>query len=479
MMPNDPVSPPVALDVPEGLAVPVDGKTSGMDAAPVPDKADVTDSGTGGDDGSAAPASGSIEGPYLAPPRVPVLEGARGVWFDFNDGARVMVPSLERDGVPSGSQWHVRLSDHVTGNVLFDARLKGGMVASTKKFFVPFRVDVWLEQPGETPEQVLHHDLALSGRPVLVQLPVGTLGDTLAWLPAVRRLAQESGAQVTCSVSEAILPLVMGANPELTLVGHDRMKAEPDFTARFYASYNIGLFFTDKDHTRQPTDFRHVGLHRTAAYILGVDPWNDAPPGITIPDGEIPPVAEPYVVIATQASTQCKYWNNPGGWHEVIAFLKKAGYRVICIDQKPYHGTGYVYNHIPHGAEDQTGSRPLTERARWLKHASFFIGLSSGLAWLAHAAGTPVVMISGFTHPDNEFATPYRVINWHTCNSCWNDPAFQFDHKDFFWCPRHKGTDRQFECSRLITGTQVIHTIRRLMTDRGLAGAEHGAPVSV
>lgn len=110
------------------------------------------------------------------PPRVPVLEGARGVRFDFNDGARVMVPSLERDGVPSGSQWHVRLSDHVTGNVLFDARLKGGMVASTKKFFVPFRVDVWLEQPGETPEQVLHHDLALSGRPVLVQLPVGTLG---------------------------------------------------------------------------------------------------------------------------------------------------------------------------------------------------------------------------------------------------------------------------------------------------------------
>ncbi|MEJ0003708.1 MAG: hypothetical protein WDN30_09295 [Pararobbsia sp.] len=36
------------------------------------------------------------------------------------------------------------------------------------------------------------------------------------------------------------------------------------------------------------------------------------------------------------------------------------------------------------------------ERARWLKHAAFFVGLSSGLSWLAWAAGTPVVLISGF-----------------------------------------------------------------------------------
>ena len=83
-----------------------------------------------------------------------------------------------------------------------------------------------------------------------------------------------------------------------------------------------------------------------------------------------------------------------------------------------------------------------------------FVGLSSGLSWLAWAAGAPVVMISGFTHPTNEFATPYRVINWHTCNSCWNDDTAPFDaadRTDFLWCPRHKDTPRMFECSRLIT----------------------------
>ena len=40
-----------------------------------------------------------------------------------------------------------------------------------------------------------------------------------------------------------------------------------------------------------------------------------------------------------------------------------------------------------------------------------------------------------------------------------------FDHYDFFWCPKYKDTDRQFECTRLITGKQVIGHIKQLMAD--------------
>jgi len=38
----------------------------------------------------------------------------------------------------------------------------------------------------------------------------------------------------------------------------------------------------------------------------------------------------------------------------------------------------------------------------------------------------------------------------------------RFDHKDFLWCPRHAGTPRQFECTRLITADQVIATIKKI-----------------
>ncbi|HTI00262.1 MAG TPA: autotransporter strand-loop-strand O-heptosyltransferase, partial [Acidisoma sp.] len=66
--------------------------------------------------------------------------------------------------------------------------------------------------------------------------------------------------------------------------------------------------------------------------------------------------------------------------------------------------------------------------------------------------------------------TPYRVINWHVCNSCWNDDTTDFDNQDradFLWCPRHKDTPRMFECSRAITARQVIAAIRRVP---GLSG---------
>jgi autotransporter strand-loop-strand O-heptosyltransferase len=70
------------------------------------------------------------------------------------------------------------------------------------------------------------------------------------------------------------------------------------------------------------------------------------------------------------------------------------------------------------------------------------------------------VLISGFTHPRNEFHTPHRVINWHSCNSCWNDVRCHFDRGDFLWCPRQKNTTRMFECSRLITAEHVKAVIR-------------------
>jgi autotransporter strand-loop-strand O-heptosyltransferase len=52
-------------------------------------------------------------------------------------------------------------------------------------------------------------------------------------------------------------------------------------------------------------------------------------------------------------------------------------------------------------------------------------------------------LISGFTHPTNEFDTPYQVINYHASNSCWNDVRRRFDHKDLMYRQRHKDTPRR------------------------------------
>lgn len=379
--------------------------------------------------------------PYPPPAAMPTQEGPIGIRYDFNDGCRVVLPE---------GDWRVRLSDLDTGNILYETAIKAGRINSSKRYYLRCRIEVW--SGGKA---VLQHDYSCEGRDVLVQFPVGTIGDTMGWFPYAVKFQTLHGCRLFCAMAEWLIPLFKEAYPEITLISHEQVEPE-----RYYATYSMGLFFDDEEHIHQPCDFRQVGLHRTAGYILGVDP-TEVPPRLTLPD-ESRPIPERYVCIAAQSTAQPKYWNNPSGWREIIAFLKNAGYRVICIDRQPVHGTGIVWNHIPWGAEDQTGDRPLVERARWLRHAEFFVGLSSGLSWLAWAAGTPVVMISGFTHPTNEFTTPYRVINYHACNSCWNDVRVRFDHKDFLWCPRHAGTPRQFECTRLITAEAVKTVIRRI-----------------
>ena len=405
---------------------------------------------------AASPAATEPEARKPAYPPAPVQPtqaGPDGIRFDFNEGARLVLPNR------AAGKWRVRLRDLDTGNILFQTENQGALVRSAKQWFVRFSVEVWDLDDAGTATPVLDHTYDARDRDVLILFPVGTLGDILAWFPYAARFAQVHGCRLTCAMSGLIIPLLRDAYPAIRFVTHEELE-EQSIAAAAYATYRLGLFFDDADCIHQPTDFRHVGLHRTAGYILGVDPAEE-PPRLGVPD-EGPPIAEPYVCIAVQSSTQSKNWTNPNGWREVVAFLKANGYRVICIDQKPVHGTGIVWNHIPNGAEDETGDRPLAERVRWLRHARAFIGLSSGLSWLAWAAGTPVVLVSGFTHPTNEFATPYRVINWHACNSCWNDVRHRFDHQDFLWCPRHAGTPRQFECTRLITATQVIGALQRI-----------------
>ncbi len=381
--------------------------------------------------------------PQVRVPASPTQGGPCGIRFDFNEGCRV--------AVPVGHEFRIQVRDLDTASVLFDQPVGGGgQMVSSKRYYVRFGIEVWRDGIS-----VFRHECDAAGRKVLARMEVGGLGDQIAWIGQAVAFARKHGCHLSCVVRPHVVPLFRDAYPEVRFLTAEQ--TDPD---EYYATYKLFIFYNDDRNDWQPCDYRQVGLCHTAAYILGLPPREERPL-ITI-DADGPPIAEPYVCIATQATSQNKYWNNPLGWTEIVTFLKAYGYRVICIDQNPIESRGIVSNQIPYGAEDETGHRPLTERARWLKHAAFFVGLSSGLSWLAWASGCPVVMISGFTHPLNEFQTPYRVINYHACNSCSNDVRLQLDPGDFLWCPRLKNTDRMFECTRLISAEQVKEVIRSI-----------------
>ncbi len=376
---------------------------------------------------------------------MPSQIGPEGIRYDFQDGCRVSLPE---------GQWHLEIKDLLTQTVLFSDNSTGGLVTSTKRYFIPFSIKV--SRAGRV---IFNHIMNLRDQEVLIDMHLGGIGDHIAWMGHVEAFVERHGCNLTCIVRTDIVELFREKSDLITITDNHEL-----FSHQYYARYKVLIFFNDNDRNFQPTDYRQVGLGVMAAYILGLPP-QDRRPTIRIAEGGRP-IPEEYVCIGTQASGHNKYWNNPTGWLNLIPFLKKLGYRVICIDRDRVTGSNTIWHHIPHGVEDMTGQIPLTERARWLTHAAFFIGLSSGLSWVAWAAECPVILISGFTEPYNEFATPYRVINRNVCNGCSNDVTLEFERSNYMWCPRHADTERDFECTKMISSRHVEQTIEQLIADQ-------------
>jgi demethylmacrocin O-methyltransferase len=81
---------------------------------------------------------------------------------------------------------------------------------------------------------------------------------------------------------------------------------------------------------------------------------------------------------------------------------------------------------------------------------------------LAWACELPVVLVSGFSEKWAETKLDtYRVINEDVCHGCFNND--RLNAGDWNWCPLHKGTNRQFECSKQITSDMVIKEINKIM----------------
>lgn len=262
-----------------------------------------------------------------------------------------------------------------------------------------------------------------------------SLGDTLAWIPIVNEFAKINKTKVNLYTPHKDLfkfqyPLINFYNYDES--GQSKQKIK----------YNLGCF--------EGMNWKAYSLQEIACKILNV-PYKETLPKLNIDKNKPKSFNKKYVCIATQSTAQCKYWNNPTGWYKIVDYLKFLGYEVVCIDKHKYYGIEGRMNCIPSNCIDKTGNLPLEDRINDLYHCDFFIGLGSGLSWLAWAIGKPVVMISGFSDPKSEFYTPYRVHNKNVCNSCWNDQSLSFDRSNWLWCPRNK----DFECSKEITFEMV------------------------
>lgn len=357
-----------------------------------------------------------------------------GLHIDFNGGIRASIPA---------GNWHVIISDDDSGIIGYDSDISESVLISAEKYFIRWKIDVYKDS-----ELVFSHVMDLSGEKVYFFLAGNVLGDTIAVLPYLREIRDCYKCEVYFKPSTPFIDICNNYFPDINLCNEI-----PDDC---YAAYCLALF--QKTPYLIPDDSRLMTVD--AAMRLQFNLPKTAPKQVYGPTSGRR-IMERYVCISVHGSGIMKRWLHPEGWNTVVKYLKELGYKVFCIDGEAKYSEEQYCISIPDGAEDCTGMLPLMERINLLSYADFFIGIPSGLSWLAYVCDIPVVLISGFSLPYTEFDTAYRVMNTLVCHGCYNSTQVNWKDK----CPYHKGTDREYECTKMITPKMVIRVIERLMDD--------------
>jgi autotransporter strand-loop-strand O-heptosyltransferase len=324
-------------------------------------------------------------------------------------------------------------------NLLYNTSLKNGMFCKlSRKYYNGISYKIFWNQI-----LVKSETISFEGKRVFIVIDSASLGDSLAWIPYCEEFGKTNNCQVI--VSSFMNDLYKNSYPSVEFV-------EPGSVVHnIHGLFRLGWFYNGEKEPEHPVT---IPLQQAATNILGLQ-YREIKTNLDFTPSTRP-ISEKYITISTHGTSGCKLWNNPNGWQELVDYLNEYGYKVAVIQKE---SIGNLKNVL-----DWTGNFPLERRLNEIHHSEFFIGLGSGVSWLSWALGKTVVMISNFSADGHEFTENcIRIKNESLCHGCWNDPNFKFDKSDWNWCPIFKGTERQFECHKLITSNDVIQKIQNLL----------------
>lgn len=302
-----------------------------------------------------------------------------------------------------------------------------------RRWFTKWTIKIWKDDS----EPYYEYTLDYTGKRVYIAFDSKSLGDTIAWIPYALEFQKKHNCQVIVSTFKNFM--FKDVYPELEFI-------EPgEVASNIYGQYNIGWFYNED---KEPALCNTVKLQEAATNILGLD-FQELKPRIAFtPRNNL---YGKYVTIATNSTSGCKFWQKEE-WQLVINYIHEKGYQVINVskEKNPFDNCIQI--------EDTSMENTMNV----IHHSHLFIGLSSGLSWLAWAMDKKVVMISNFTDADHEFDC-IRITNTNVCHGCWNKAEYRFDAGDWNWCPEHKGTDRQWECHKKIKASDVVVPLLALL----------------
>ena len=357
----------------------------------------------------------------------------------FVDGPYVeVVGNIEK-------KYEIEFIDISDGTKVYTTTIKNNEWAKpNRKWFTNWKVIVTSESGEYTT-----HEFDLQGKKVLISFDSSSVGDNIAWIPYVEEFRKKHKCEVYVStfhnkLFESAYKNLNFINPGSKVDG-------------LYASYSLGVFLNDKgvDLLKNKSDYRYVPLQKIASDILGLDYKEIKTKIKSLSEYK---TDKPYICLGIHSTAQSKYWNNPTGWQELVDYVKSKGYDVYVLSKEE---NGYMGNIFPDGVI-HIQNKTLEEIGSILQGSKLFVGIGSGLSWFSWALNVPTILISGFSESYQEMETDIiRIINKDVCTGCFAKHIF--DKGDWNWCPEHKGTERQFECTKTITFDMVKPHIEKLL----------------
>ena len=375
--------------------------------------------------------------------------------FNFDSGPFVIINSKRKNN----SEYTIEFWD--TDTLVYDATVSIGVSAMySRKWYTDWKIVIY-----EDGKLIYEHQLDLKDKEVFVRISSNMLGDNFAWISYVEEFRKKHNCKIFCGT---MFPEIFEETYDFTF-----WKEGSEWpTKSFYATYEVGVFgykntepFYEFNNSYNKVDLSNISMQQAASDILGL-PTKEIKPKLNLEKFEPKNKIEgKYICIGPHASAQLKYWNNDGGWQKVVDYLLTIGYKVVYLSRED---SGYMGNINPTGIIDKSGDLPIEDRIGDLKYAELFIGVSSGLSWLAWAVDIPVVLIHGHNYSWYNFADKTKHINLenddNVCTGCWHTDGFS--PGDWNFCPKQKGTDREFECTKKITPEMVIEGIKVMLNKK-------------
>jgi len=355
-------------------------------------------------------------------------------------------PFVEIKG-PKKANYKVDFINNKTGQICYTTSIDNNCWCRCSiQYFIEWKIVIY-ENGVEWYSMVFNAE----GKRVYIAMDSKALGDSLAWIPYVQEFKKQHKCEVI--VSTFMNDMFLGEYPDIEFV----QPGTP--VPNLYAMYSVGLFYNENGSVngfKNPVDPKSVTMQKMCSDILGLE-FKEIKPKVKQRPVKIDNDIK-QVCIATYGTAQSKFWNNPTGWQEVVDWLIGRGYLVKLLSKE---GDNYMGNKLPIGVMHHPNG-PIELVMDEMKKSKAFIGIGSGLSWLSWALDVPTVLISGFSYRWAEMEDCIRIgAPDGKCEGCFN--RVKLDAGDWNWCPDHKGTERQFECTKSITSEMVIKELEKFL----------------